>query len=194
MNRLDAENERRFRPGDERDFFISYTSADREWAEWIAWQLEEGGYSTVLQAWDFVPGSNFVVEMDRAARIADRTIAVLSSAYLSASFPPPEWATALAGDPQGLERKLVPVRIEECQPEGLLGQVVYTDLVGLSEQEARGHLLVGVRARLKPPEAPSFPGATRDAEQASAPTFPREPGVKTRRMPSLRVLTDTHGT
>ena len=23
------------------DFFISYNKADREWAEWIAWQLEE---------------------------------------------------------------------------------------------------------------------------------------------------------
>ena len=22
------------------DFFVSYTSADRAWAEWIAWQLE----------------------------------------------------------------------------------------------------------------------------------------------------------
>jgi hypothetical protein len=26
------------------DFFISYTSADRAWAEWIAWQLEAEGY------------------------------------------------------------------------------------------------------------------------------------------------------
>jgi integrase len=25
-------------------FFISYTSADRVWAEWIAWQLEEAEY------------------------------------------------------------------------------------------------------------------------------------------------------
>ena len=26
-----------------KDFFISYNSADRTWAERIAWQLEEGG-------------------------------------------------------------------------------------------------------------------------------------------------------
>jgi hypothetical protein len=24
-----------------KDFFISYNSADKTWAEWIAWQLEE---------------------------------------------------------------------------------------------------------------------------------------------------------
>jgi hypothetical protein len=26
-----------------KDFFISYTSADREWAEWIALELEKAG-------------------------------------------------------------------------------------------------------------------------------------------------------
>jgi hypothetical protein len=36
-----------------RDFFISYTSADRAWVEWIAWELEAAGYRTLIQAWDF---------------------------------------------------------------------------------------------------------------------------------------------
>jgi hypothetical protein len=53
-----------------KDFFISYTKADQAWAEWIAWKLEEAGYSTVIQAWDFRPGSNFVLEMQRAASTA----------------------------------------------------------------------------------------------------------------------------
>jgi TIR domain len=32
-----------------RDFFISYTQANRPWAEWIVVQLEAAGCSTVLQ-------------------------------------------------------------------------------------------------------------------------------------------------
>jgi hypothetical protein len=32
------------------DFFVSYTSADRAWAEWIVWQLEAEGYKVVVQA------------------------------------------------------------------------------------------------------------------------------------------------
>ena len=32
------------------DFVVSHTGADQAWAEWIAEQLEAGGYSTVLQA------------------------------------------------------------------------------------------------------------------------------------------------
>jgi hypothetical protein len=39
--------------------FISYTLTDQQWAEWIAWVLEEeGGYRVLVQAWDFVPGTN----------------------------------------------------------------------------------------------------------------------------------------
>jgi hypothetical protein len=46
-----------------RDFFISYTGADLAWAEWIAWQLEEAGWTTILQAWDFAVGQNFILRM-----------------------------------------------------------------------------------------------------------------------------------
>jgi len=38
--------------GEAADFFVSYTSADRAWAEWIAWQLEVEGYQVVVQAWE----------------------------------------------------------------------------------------------------------------------------------------------
>jgi hypothetical protein len=31
-----------------KNFFISYNSADNQWAQWIAWQLEEAGYTIVI--------------------------------------------------------------------------------------------------------------------------------------------------
>jgi hypothetical protein len=55
------------------DFFISYTSADKTWAEWIGYALEEKGFTVIIQAWDFRPGSNFVLEMQRAATEAERS-------------------------------------------------------------------------------------------------------------------------
>lgn len=48
-----------------KNFFISYNSADSQWAQWIAWQLEEAGYTTVIQAWDFRPGSNLFEHFQR---------------------------------------------------------------------------------------------------------------------------------
>ena len=132
--------------------------ADRDWAKWMAWQLEAEGYTTVLQAWDFLPGSNFVLKMQEAASTATRTIVVLSPNYLDALYTQPEWAAAFVKDPTGQERALLPVRVRECTLTGILASIVYIDLVGLDEPVAREKLLMGVRSgRGKPTSPPAFP-------------------------------------
>jgi nucleoside phosphorylase len=157
------------------DFFISYTRADRAWAEWIAWQLEDAGYSVVVQAWDFRPGANFVLEMQRAAASAQRTIAVLSPEYLTSGFTQPEWAAAFARDPGGTHGYLLPVRVRPCALEGLLPQIIYVDLVDLDESAARRALLAGVQpGRGKPARPPAFPGTT-PRSAAAPPQFPGPP-------------------
>lgn len=169
------------------DFFISYTSSDEQWAEWIAYALEDAGYSTIIQAWDFRPGSNFVVEMQNAAKSANRTIMVLSPAYLKSRFANPEWASAFADDPQGISRKLIPVMVVDCSPDGMLAPLVHIKLVGLEQAEARSVLLAGVKSeRAKPGSRPAFPGvATNEknfpgstAAPISQPAAPYLPKVK----------------
>ena len=141
-----------------KDFFISYNKADKAWAEWIAWTLEEGGYSVVIQAWDFRPGNNFVLKMQQAASETSKTIAVLSQSYLDAEYTQPEWAAAFTPDPTGENRLLIPLRVGECNLTGLLAPLSYVDLVGLSEKQARDAILEGLKERAKPDEAPNFPG------------------------------------
>ena len=136
------------------DFFVSYTQADRQRADWIARVLEEFGYTAFIQARDIRPGSNFVLEMDRATIEADRVIAVLSPDYLAAPDPQSEWTAAFANG------KLLPVRVRECELKGLLGAVVYIDLVGLDEPAAKKALVSGVqRPSDKPVQAARVPGA-----------------------------------
>jgi tetratricopeptide (TPR) repeat protein len=159
-----------------KDFFISYNKADRSWAEWIAWELEEAGYSVVIQAWDFRPGSNFVLEMDEGLKEAERVVAVLSPDFINSGFTAPEWAAAFAADPTGKDRKLVPVRVREADLSGLLGQRVYIDFVGVhDETETRKLLLEGVQSgRVKPKVKPAFPGAPQRAIKEQ-PRFPGAP-------------------
>jgi hypothetical protein len=159
------------------DFFISYNVADEKWAVWIAGVLEKEGFSTTIQAWDFVPGSNFVLEMNRAAAESNRTLAVISPDYLEKSkFGNSEWAAAFAKDPEGFRRHLVPARVRECRIEGLLKQIVYIDLVGKTESESRLALLNGVRGkRAKPTESPPFPGSPESPHVAQALVFPGTP-------------------
>lgn len=152
--------------GERSDFFISYNRADRRWAEWIAHVLVEGHYTVVIQAWDFRPGNNFALEMQKALVTCDRTIAVLSPDYLTAPFPQAEWATVFAADPEGAQRKLIPVMVRKCQPTGLLAQIIYLRIDYLTEDAARQALLNGVKiGRAVPTSPPAFPG----------PAFPRDP-------------------
>lgn len=148
-----------------RDFFISYTGADRAWAEWVAVQLEAAGYSAVLQAWDFRPGSDFLHQMQQATTSAGRTIAVLSPAYFGSEFGEAEWRAAFAKDPTGERGLLVPVRVQDCQPPGLLASRIYVDLVGTDEPTAKRLLLAGVDESGARPTTAPFPGTSRGARR-----------------------------
>jgi hypothetical protein len=153
------------------DFFISYTHVDAGWAEWIGYVLEEEGFAVAIQAWDFRPGSNFVLEMQKAAATAKRTVMVLSPDYLQSQFASPEWAAAFGQDPQGQATKLVPVMVRRCDPHGLLTSIVQIRLVDLEEGAARRVLVDGInQKRAKPSARPRFPGAA--AAQVPHKDFP----------------------
>ena len=155
-----------------KDFFISYNQADRQWAEWIAWVLEEEKYSTVLQAWDFRPGCNFPLEMHKAIKETERIILILSQDFLNSDFTAPEWAAAFAQDPTGKKRKILPVKVRECKPDGLLAPISQISLIGLNHEDAKRVLLAGVpRERGKPKSQPNFPGPR---SVPSQPLFPGE--------------------
>ena len=159
----------------ERDFFISYTQADRAWAEWLAWELEAAGHTTMLQAWDIPPGSAFTHVMDQATQRTRYTVLVLSSTYLRSAMAEAEWRPGFVDDPSGERRRLLPVRVEPCEPKGLLADRVYIDLVGLDEATARARLreeiAAALRGHARPTVQPRFP-RTPAAPEVARPRFP----------------------
>jgi hypothetical protein len=160
-----------------KDFFISYASADRRWAEWIAVELEQLGYTTVVQSFDFRPGADFVQQMQEAAATARRTIAVMSPAYFGSRFGAAEWRAAFARDPSGERGLLIPVRVRPCDPPGLLATRIYVDLVGTTEPVARRKLRAAIDPIPNRPTATPFPGAGRPVRTtASVTRRPRFPG------------------
>jgi tetratricopeptide (TPR) repeat protein len=158
------------------DFFVSYTTVDRAWAEWIAWQLEAEDYNVIVQAWDFAAGRDWAHEMQHATATAERVVVVLSAAYLRSAHGEAEWRAFYADDPSGERGLLLPVRVDKVDPPGLLKTRIYVDLVGKDAKSARAALLVAARGvRGKPTEAPEFPGDRRSEVSATeAPRFPGE--------------------
>ncbi|MGA4959331.1 WD40 domain-containing protein [Streptomyces lavendulocolor] len=159
------------------DFFISYSPADEAWASWIAWTLEEAGYRTVVQAWDFVPGSNFIDFMDRGVSESAAVVAVLSRHYERSTYGRMEWTAALRADPETPERRLLTVRVDDIPVEGLLATITYVDLVGVRDAgAARSLLLARVEQALdghaRPARRPGYPGDAATARSTGRPVTP----------------------
>jgi hypothetical protein len=160
------------------DFFVSYAPGDVAWAEWVAWQLEERDYRVLVEAWDNVPGKYWFATLDQGVKHAARTIALVSTGYLRAGQHQLAWQAAVESDPDGGQRKLIPVKIEDCDVGGVLRLVTPIDLVGLEPDAARTRLLAQVKAvgagRAKPPTDPSYPGIRQPAgpRPVAAPPFP----------------------
>lgn len=121
--------------------------------------------------------------MQQGIRAADRTIAVLSRAYLDSVYGTAEWQEAARADPHGFQRKLIPIRVEDCPRPGYLSSVVSFDLFDCSRAEAVPRLLNTIRGatagRAKPAQIPEFPGRLEDrprpprlSNQSVPPSFP----------------------
>jgi len=144
------------------DFLVSCATDHDEWAEWIAWELEAKGYRVHVEAMDAVTGTSDAHRLHEAMRRSNRTLAVLSRSYLQSAQTQAEWQAAWKADPGGLKRTLIAVRVEECQPAGLLRDIGYIDLVGLDKAAARRTLITEIEASLhgrrtrgaSPPESP----------------------------------------
>ena len=157
------------------DFFVSYTSVDSAWAEWIAWQLVADGYKVVVQVWDFGPGRDWAHDMQKATTAAKRVVAVLSPDYLGSEYVEAEWRVFFAKDPNGEKGLVLPVRVREVDPTGLLGTRVYVDLVNLEAASAQARLLAAAHwTPGKPADEPEFPGRQGQpmVNEADAPRFP----------------------
>ncbi|MER5318873.1 TIR domain-containing protein [Streptosporangium roseum] len=159
------------------DIFVSYSPADERWASWIAWELEAAGYRTMIQAWDFVPGTQFIEFMDRGVSEAALVVAVLSRNYLKSRWGRMEWQAALRADPDNPSNKLVTIRLEDCPLEGLLSTITWVDLVGVADPDQARALLLNrigqaLAGRAKPLDRPSFPNgpATIPGEVLPAPS------------------------
>ncbi|MGW0192322.1 FxSxx-COOH system tetratricopeptide repeat protein [Nonomuraea sp. NPDC003201] len=154
-----------------RQFFISHADADVQWAEWIAFELENAGYGVILKAWDFRPGHNLLDKIDEALSVCHHTLHVISARHDA------EVAARTAAQYQGLqgkERALIPVRVDEAEDDipPSIGALVPIDLRSVDEDEARRRLLAAVEERAERVPRAGFPN--RPAKQVRFPGAEQE--------------------
>jgi tetratricopeptide (TPR) repeat protein len=128
----------------------------------VAWQLTEAGYNVELDVWDWAAGQNFITAMSDALGRCDRVVALFSAAYFDRSrYTTDEWSAGLLHVPGTGEGRLVPVRVQDvpaADVPAVLQPLVYRDLFGVGEEQARQVLLEAVAGPRRPDQGPVFPG------------------------------------
>jgi tetratricopeptide (TPR) repeat protein len=139
----------------EFDYFISRRGTSAPTAQEVADTLAAAGHSVRVQDYDFLSGANFIAEMHEAIKKCRHFIALLSADYETSEYTRQEWTAFMAARGRGgTERRFIPLRIEDFQPDGLLAAYQYTDLVGVDDpQERRRRILAAVAGAAVDPRA-----------------------------------------
>jgi TIR domain len=156
-----------------RHFFVSFNQADRDWATWIAWVLEENDYSVFFQDWDF--RGSFIEQMHQASLRAERTLVVLSDHYLQSEYARSEAWRMLAIDPIGREDRVVTVKVGPTTDLGLFSHFAYLDLTTTAESDAERLLLERARKATEPDYRPR-PSTRPKFPERKVPEKPNYPG------------------
>ena len=168
--------------GEQEDFFILYHRADYTWAMWIAWQLQEEGYSVILPPWPLHMASNFRMELQKATAKAKRTLLILSPDSLKVLDVQPAHIALLKRKSTDGRNRVRLICVRECGDRylSLLDSLQYVDLTGVNKPTAQVILLASIKDEsIKLIVEPPFPGDTSDQTVSGKPVPPPAPIIPT---------------
>jgi hypothetical protein len=143
------------------DFYVSVAEADLRWGGWITSQLESADYLVRFDPWDTQAGDDTIQALDSGGQLSQRTVIVWSKDSVDDNDVTNAWHTAFNADRLGKNRALIPVRVDNSRPRGLLGNIKPIELLGLPPDEAGRHLLEqisrSVAGRYRPTTPPTMP-------------------------------------
>ena len=110
-----------------RDVFISYNSADEEWAKTLAERIERetidgrpesARLSAFFSPWDIEYGPNFINRLNDGLRDARFFAPVLSPEFFDSGWANFEWTDQVALDPTNATGRVIPLFLREVLIDG----------------------------------------------------------------------------
>ena len=139
------------------DIFVSYTSSDREWAHWIALELEKLGHVPHVHEWEIKGGDDIYEWMEKRHDASDRVLCVVSDEYFKAPYSTLERNAALWQAAAKRPGFVLLVAVKPCKFPTLSDHLRRCELFGLPEEAARRRFRHFIETPVKP-EAVTFPG------------------------------------
>jgi tetratricopeptide (TPR) repeat protein len=144
-------------PGERYDFFLSRRGSVAAIAREVTDVLKESGYEVVVQDYDIQVGESWVLAIHDCIKSSRDLIILFTSDYEKSQYTREEFASfwkKQADEPD--EHRIVVLRCEDVQPEGLLSHNVFQDLVGVTDAEERKRRIIAAAKRRSatPPPSP----------------------------------------
>lgn len=109
------------------DLFLCHNSADKDWVERLAEQLESETFEGIpdgrplrvfFDKWDIQPGANVVHRLNDGLAKARYVAVVVSPDMVSADWPTFEWTHVIADDPTNRRGRLLPLFLRDGTEKG----------------------------------------------------------------------------
>jgi tetratricopeptide (TPR) repeat protein len=139
------------------DIFVSYTSKDRDWANWIGRELEALGHVPHIHDWEIASGDDIYSWMEQRHNAADHVLCVISDDYLKAPYSTLERNAALWQAASKRPGFILLVAVAPCRLPTLSDHIRRCELFGIPEEAARFRFREFI-IKPRPPGTAAFPG------------------------------------
>ena len=155
--------------------FISFTSVDKPWADWIGWVLEhEGGHIVRKHDWEIEAGV-IMRWMEEAHDASSCLLSVTSPTYLTKPYSTMERHAAMHADPCGKSGFFRIALIEPTKLSNLMAIFKRIELFGKDVDAAKLELLGYFTPLERPKSEPAFPGTVLSSVTGAIPPPPPFP-------------------
>jgi len=170
--------------------FISYSSKDKEWvSNWLLPRLENAGVEVCIDFKDFKIGRAKIINMEEAVKTCDNILLILTPDWVKSKWANFESLIAQDDDPMGLNSRLLPLLLKQCEIPKRLDILTNSDFTDPNNRETElnrllGQLNVKVPEGKPGPESPIFFSKPKKISISKMPTtgaflFGRENELKT---------------
>ena len=145
------------------DVFLSHSSADKPVVRELAEQLRAAGLRVWFDEWLIQPGDLISAKLEEGLEHSAVLLLCMSANAFGSDWVSLEGHTAIFRDPQNLERRFVPLRLDDAPIKAMLRGYAYIDWQCEADRQAQlGRLLeaCGARQRQTDEKAAGVPSSS----------------------------------
>ena len=111
----------------EYDVFLRHCSADKPTVRELAEHLKADGLRVWLDEWAIQPGDSIALAIERGLESSRTLVLAVSENAFDSEWVTLERHTALFRDPTNVERRFIPIRLDNCELPESLKQFAYIE-------------------------------------------------------------------